>query len=248
MLASEKTCPISWIDRKTGVFKSTIIVIPAKNEESSVAGVIELALHLTGSTVLLVDDASTDNTAREARKAGAKVLSLATGLGAWGALQTGIRYAVKHGYQFVITMDADGQHDARELRTLIAPVFAGDADVAIGGCTDRASGLRKFAWAYLRKLSGLTLEDITSGFRAYDRKAMELLASREATLLEYQDIGVLAMLLEHAMRIREVPVSMELRTAGHSRVFSSWFMVAYYMLQASILGISKRKVREAMVR
>lgn len=84
------------------------------------------------------------------------------------------------------------------------------------------------------------MEDITSGFRAYNESALRLLAGKEASLLEYQDIGVLAQLKRNGLKISDVQVDMCPRTAGHSRVYSSWVMVAYYMVQASILGFSKR--------
>lgn len=223
------------------MFESTVILIPAKNEEASVAKVVETAIACTGARVLVIDDASTDKTIDVAQNAGAIVIPLSVGLGAWGALQTGLRYAVKNNYQYAITMDADGQHDAQDLHALTEPVYSGAANVSIGACISRGSRLRKIAWIYLKHISCLSMEDITSGFRAYDRSAMMLLSGAEATLLEYQDIGVLTMLKEYALDIAEVEVVMASREAGHSRVFGSWFMVAYYMLHASILGISKRK-------
>ena len=221
-------------------FESTIILIPAKNEEASITKVINEAIRCSGASVVVIDDASTDATVRLAREAGAVVLPLSVQLGAWGALQTGMRYALKEGYRFVITMDADGQHEAENLQALFAPVYDGEADVSIGACISRGSRLRKIAWVFLKWISGLTLEDITSGFRAYNERALKLLAGKEATLLEYQDIGVLSQLKRNGLVISEVQVDMCARTTGQSRVYSSWMMVAYYMIQASILGFSKR--------
>ena len=225
------------------MFSSTLILIPARNEESSVAEVIAEVIQHTGCRVVLVDDASTDNTVQMARQAGALVLPLSVQLGAWGALQTGMRFALREGYQYVIAMDADGQHEAADVHKLFKPVREGRADVSIGACVSRGSRLRKIAWVFLKWISDLSMEDITSGFRAYNEPAIRLLASKEATLLEYQDIGVLAQLKRHDLRISEIQVDMCPRTAGHSRVYSSWLMVAYYMVQASILGFSKRSRR-----
>lgn len=222
------------------MFKSVLILIPAHNEAYAVGVVVKEAAEHTNCRVVVIDDASTDDTAAIARDAGATVLSLAVQLGAWGALQTGMRFALQQGYQFVITMDADGQHEAVDLHKLFTPVHNGVADVSIGACTSRGSNLRKIAWVFLKWISGLSMEDITSGFRAYNMAAIEILAAKEATLLEYQDIGVLAHLKRNALTIKEVPVDMNQRTSGHSRVYSSWLMVAYYMIQASILGFSKR--------
>jgi hypothetical protein len=95
------------------------------------------------------------------------------------------------------------------------------------------------AWSYFRLLTGLSLEDITSGFRAYNPSAIELLASAEASLLDYQDIGVLLIIRHRNLRIVEVPVLMDARTTGTSRVFSSWLIVAKYLLQTSLLCLAR---------
>lgn len=222
------------------MFDSTLILIPAHNETASVATIIKAARRETDCAILVVDDASSDNTAHVARQAGAQVLKLPVQLGAWGAAQAGIRYALGQGYKSIITMDADGQHEAKDLKRLFYPIIEGKADVSIGACISRGSKLRKLAWIFLKWASGLSMEDITSGFRAYNQKAMFLLASKESTLLEYQDIGVLTQLRAHNLQIVEVSVKMLPRSDGHSRVFNSWIAVGYYMFQASILGLSKR--------
>jgi hypothetical protein len=163
-------------------------------------------------------------------------------LGAWGATQTGLRYALRHGYTIAITMDADGQHQAAALAALLEPVTKDVADVAIGACTQRGSLLQKFAWGLMKKSSGLTQEDITSGFRAYNSHAIRELASWRATLLDYQDIGVLLLLQAKGMRIVDVKVAMQNRKHGKSRVFHSWLMVIYFMCHSLVLGLSKRKM------
>ena len=86
---------------------------------------------------------------------------------------------------------------------------------------------------------GLELEDITSGFRAYNPAAMIALASREASLLDYQDVGVLLILRRKGLRIVEAPVAMQPRAAGASRIFRSWWVVGKYMLQTSLLCIAR---------
>lgn len=223
------------------LFAATIILIPAMNEEASIARVVQEARQATGAPILVIDDASQDATVELARQAGALVLPLCSNLGAWGALQAGLRYAVAAGYDYAITMDADGQHLADSLLELVRPVHAGEAEVCIGACVSRGTKLRKLAWIYLKRISGLSIEDITSGLRVYGRSAMALLAQPEATLLEYQDVGVLALMKEHGLHICEVQVEMVSRRSGQSRVFGSWLMVIYYMLHTSILGVSKRR-------
>ena len=192
------------------------------------------------SRYVVVDDASSDDTIIKARQAGAVVVPLAVQLGAWGATQTGLRYALKNNYAYAITMDADGQHLAESLPALIKPIINKEADVTIGACTQRGSAARKVAWTLMKRVSGLRLEDLTSGFRVYDRRAIRRLAAWQATLLEYQDVGVLAMLKASGIRIKDVEVSMLPRRSGASRVFYSWTSVIYYMSHTLLLSFTKR--------
>jgi hypothetical protein len=166
-------------------------------------------------------------------------LSLPVGLGAWGATQTGIRYARRHGYAGVVALDADGQHLPGTLPALFAAQARSGASVVIGTCLDRLSHAKRLAWWYLRLLTGLKLEDLTSGLRLYDRRAMDVLAGPEASLLDYQDIGVLMLLARNGLPVEETPVAMRERCSGHSRVFASWLVVARYMMHTTILCIAQ---------
>lgn len=217
-----------------------IVIMPAFNEQGDIAAVIHEVQRATSLQILVVDDSSTDQTAEVARKAGARVMSLSQNLGAWGAIQAGLRYACEKGFDYAMTMDADGQHEAVWINEMFEPVTADQADVSIGCCIRRGSKLRKIAWVMLKFASGLKMEDITSGFRVYNRRAMELLSGKEATLLEYQDVGVLVLLKNSGLRLQDVDVTMLPRTSGTSRVYSSWVVVAYYMAHTLLLGISKR--------
>ena len=221
---------------------SGLVIIPAHNEARDVGQVVQAVRRHCDCPVLVVDDLSTDDTIFEARRAGARVVPLAVQLGAWGAIQTGLRYAEANGYQYAITMDADGQHEAAFLPDLIQPIIDGRADVTIGTCTRRGSRLRKAAWLLMKKVSGLTPEDLTSGFRVYDRQAIETLASWHGTLLEYQDVGVLFLLQSRKLKIRDVEVTMQPRRSGISRIFYSWFSVIYYMSYTLLLSVTKRNL------
>ena len=190
-----------------------------------------------GVDVVVIDDGSSDDTAAIALVNGATVLHAPLWQGAWGAIQTGIRYGVRRGYSAVVTMDADGQHEPSYLPRLIEA--ARDSDVVIAACPSRGSRLRHWAWAYFKFLTGLTLDDLTSGFRYYNARACRLLAAEEATLLDYQDIGVLLLLCRANMRISEIPVAMNPRKSGASRVFSSWWTVARYMAETSVLCLAR---------
>ena len=216
--------------------------MPAFNESDVIADVIDQIRAHCDFPVVVVDDASTDDTAARALLAGATVIPLAVQLGAWSATQTGLRYALRKGYEVAVSMDADGQHKAASLEALMLPVVQGAADVAIGACTRRGSLLRRIAWVIMKRTSGLALEDITSGFRVYNRRAIRQLAGWRATLLDYQDIGVLLLLQSKGLRIVDVKVAMQARTNGKSRVFHSWLMVVYYMCVTLALGLSKRRL------
>ncbi len=218
---------------------SIVVLIPAYNEEATVGMIVAQVRQLWNCPVVVIDDCSTDATARMAHAAGATVLPLTNQLGAWGAIQTGLRYALRQGYRIAVTLDADGQHAPEDIGTLLQPLTVGAADVAIGAFPDRASRARRFAWAYFRWLTGLELGDITSGFRAYNQAAIVVLAAGEASLLDYQDVGVLLILRRKGLRIVEAPVAMQPRATGASRVFRSWWVVGKYMLQTSLLCLAR---------
>lgn len=221
----------------------SLIVIPVYNEQQSIGGVLQELARIESFDVLVVDDASTDDSLQIARSFNSvKVLPLGINLGAWGAIQAGMRYALKHGYQRVLTMDGDGQHHIGEISKLIS---AADADkyasVVIGACTARGSRLRHWAWSYFRKLTGVGIEDITSGFRLYNRDAIRVLSQRRGTLLDFQDVGVLLLMQEAELEVIETNVEMSPRQAGKSHIYYSWFAVAYYMLLTTILSVAKGK-------
>jgi glycosyltransferase involved in cell wall biosynthesis len=213
-----------------------LVVMPALNEAACIGPVIAGARRHENVDVLVVDDGSTDDTVAVARAAGAKVVRAPLWQGAWGAIQTGLRYALRHGYTAVVTMDADGQHEPADLPRLREA--AREADVVIAACPSRGSLLRHFAWRYFKFLTGLDIDDLTSGFRYYDAEACRLLAGEEATLLDYQDIGVLLLIRHANLRVAEIPVAMSPRRSGASRVFSSWWTVGRYMLETTLLCLA----------
>ena len=215
-----------------------LIVIPARNEAATIGAVVGKLRQAGPFAILVVNDCSTDGTAARAAEAGAVLLNPVLPLGAWGAIQTGLRYAEKRGFDCVVTLDADGQHESRFVPDLLEKIRSGEADVVIGAYPERGSPARRLAWAFFRKLTGFEFADLTSGFRAYNRRAIELLSDEEATLLDYQDIGVLLLLRQAGLRIVEVPVSMQLRANGISRVFCSWWAVFRYLLETGVLCLA----------
>ena len=216
------------------------VLMPALNEEAVIGEHIAKVREAVDLPVWLVDDCSTDRTAQCAAKAGARVIKLPARLGAWGATQAGIREAASRGLDFVVTMDADGQHNPRDITALINPIINGEYDVVIGSAPERGSTLRRLAWRMMRLTSGLRCRDLTSGFRVLNQRALSLLAGARASYLDYQDVGVLLMLEQAGLRILEVPVVMPPRENGKSRIFSSWLAVASYMAHTLVLGTIKR--------
>ena len=233
---TQNNCPST-----TSTQLRAVVVMPALNEEASIAKLILHAKRATGLPVWVVDDCSADATVQCASAAGAKVIALPEPLGAWGATQTGLRAACREQFDCVVTMDSDGQHNPADIKRLLEPVANGAADVVIGSCPQRASRLRRMAWRLLRLTSGLRCADLTSGYRALNKSAIRLMASASGNHLEYQDVGVLLMLESAGLNIIEVPVRMPGRMNGRSKIFSSWVAVTYYMMQTLIVGASKRR-------
>lgn len=216
-----------------------IVIVPARNEAMSIGDVVRDAKAHVEWEVVVIDDASTDDTEREARASGASVLRMPFRVGAWGAVQAGMVYALGSGYRMALTMDADGQHPGSAVEAVSAPVLNGASDLAIGVCPERVSSARHAAWVLFRYVTGLTVQDVTSGMRAYNVRAMRVLTSRNAAMLNYQDIGVLLMLREAGLRAAEVDVRMTVRQDGHSRVYDSWWTVAKYLAETFMLSAGK---------
>ncbi len=219
---------------------SILVVIPARDEAATIGQVVGTLIAAGWRHIFVIDDHSSDDTGNIARRAGATVVRPVLPLGAWGGMQLGVRHALARGYRAVITMDADGQHEVQEIPALLTG--GANADVVIGAHLERASRLRRIAWRWFRAIAGFELRDLTSGFRYYSRPAIELLAASEATLLDYQDVGVLFLLRKAGLRIAEVPVSMNPRQTGKSRIFYSWFSVARYMITTTLLCLARWQV------
>jgi glycosyltransferase involved in cell wall biosynthesis len=227
--------------------KRVLIVIPAWNEQASIADVIrEVRGELPGVGVLVVDDGSTDHTAATAAEAGATVARLPYNLGVGGAMRLGYRYGYENGYDVVVQVDADGQHDPRYVPKLVDALdeadfvigarFAGEGDYAVRGPRRWAMTMLS---AVLSRLARTRLNDTTSGFRAANRRTVELLAHWYPVEYLGDTIEVLVRLLRNGYRIRQVPVTMRLRQAGtssHSPVKSTIYLArALFILLLSMV-------------
>jgi glycosyltransferase involved in cell wall biosynthesis len=202
---------------------SVLVVIPAWNEEASIADVVrEVRRTLTHVDVLVVNDGSVDLTGVRAREAGAVVARLPYNLGVGGAMRLGFRYAVEHDYDAVVQIDADGQHDPAFVPQLLDKITAG-ADLVIGarfaGVGEyQARGPRRWAMTVLSKvlsrLSHTRLTDTTSGMRATSRPLVELFATHYPVEYLGDTVETLAMAARRGFRIEQVPVAMRERKTG----------------------------------
>ena len=200
----------------------TLVVIPAWNEAGSIGAVVaEIRARLPDVDVLVVDDGSADTTPGRARGAGAEVLRLPYNLGVGGAMRLGYRYARDHGYGVAVQVDADGQHDPRFVPELVAGLdradlvigarFAGVGDYAVRG--PRRYAMRLLA-AVLSRIAGARLTDTTSGFRAANRRVIELFA--RAYPVEYlgDTVETVVHVARSGLRVAQVPVAMRPRRTG----------------------------------
>lgn len=200
----------------------TLIVMPALNEEEAIGGVIsEVEEKLPGIHVLVVDDGSTDRTASIARSAGATVLSLPFNLGVGGAMRAGFRYALAHGFDNVVQVDSDGQHDPVGVPALVEALA--DADVVLGARFAgegeyTVRGPRRWAMVVLAgvisRLAKTRLTDTTSGFRASGPRAVRLFADHYPAEYLGDTIESLVIAARAGCVIRQLPVAMRPRAGG----------------------------------
>lgn len=206
----------------TTSLEQTLIVMPALNEEESVASVVhEVLSKLPGVSVLVVDDGSTDRTAELAHAAGAEVLRLPFNLGVGGAMRLGFKYALEHGFINVVQVDSDGQHDPSGVPSLVEALdrsdlvlgarFAGEGDYVV-------KGPRRWAMVVLAsiisRLARTKLTDTTSGFRATGPRAVRLFAEHYPAEYLGDTIESLVIAARAGCVIEQLPVAMRPRAGG----------------------------------
>lgn len=203
-----------------------IIIVPCRNEGSRIGKVVGSIYSLyPAARVAVIDDESSDNSAAEATRAGAIVLSHPSNLGYGAALETGYNYALAGDFDLLVQMDGDGQHVAGEIPALLSPVQDGTADLVLGSrylkdpASKASSPLRRLGHTVFSfiifLLTGLRLSDPTSGFQAMNRKALRLFSSGMFPC-DYPDSDVIIMAHLSGLRIKEVPVVMLVRKGGAS--------------------------------
>ena len=215
-----------------------VAVVPAYNESGAVGRVVdEIRAVSPEMEVVVVDDASTDETAAVAEARGATVLRLPFNVGIGGAVQTGFRYALEQGFERAVRLDGDGQHDASELQKLLEPLERGEADLVIGSrfVDDGASyrppfarrlGIRAFA-RLVSLLGGQRVTDTTSGFIALDRAGIELFAREYPH--DYPEVEATLVALRSGLRLSQVQVEMRERETGTSSI--TFVRSLYYIVK-----------------
>lgn len=198
-----------------------LVIIPAYNEEQSIVATMdELLATNTGCDYVIINDGSSDGTLEVCRKNGYNVITHPTNLGLTGGFQTGVKYALAHGYDAVLQFDADGQHVPAYIRPMIGEMESTGADIVIGSrfvsekksFSARMIGSRLIS-AIIRLTTGQTVTDPTSGMRLLNRKMMEEFASRFDFGPEPDSV---AYLMRKGARVSEIQVQMRERTAGES--------------------------------
>jgi glycosyltransferase involved in cell wall biosynthesis len=223
---------------------SYLAVVPAYNEAATVGSVVRaIDEHVPEFDVLVVDDGSTDDTRRIAEDAGARVLHHPFNLGIGGAVQSGFFYALEHGYDYMVQVDGDGQHDPKEIgRLLDAMQEDYTVDMVCGSRflsedetypapVSRRTGIHLFAFIVSR-LVGQRVSDPTSGFRLFARDYPH----------DYPEVEAVLMLHVHRLRMREAPVRMFQRGGGSSSISSGKSL--YYMVKvllAIFVGLARRR-------
>ena len=229
-----------------------LIIIPAFNEAANIVRVIESIIQENKDWhILVVNDCSTDNTAELAAATGkATLISLPCNLGIGGAVQTGIMYAKSGNYDLAIKFDGDGQHIATEINKLIEPILKKEADVVIGSRFKkthtgfRSTFIRRIGIQIISMVSSLLIRkkitDSTSGFRAYNRKAIDFL-ERYYPAFDYPEPEEIILLARNNFKLEEVSADMQERLSGKSTI--SALRSFYYMTKVllAILMVSIRK-------
>jgi glycosyltransferase involved in cell wall biosynthesis len=221
---------------------SLLIVVPAYNEEGAVGGVVQsIREAVPGVPVLVIDDCSADGTIGVARTAGAEVLGLPHHLGLGGCVQAGYKLAYELGYEYVIRVDGDGQHDPRYIPDIFKMLRDSGCHMVIGSRFVENNGNRtgavrtlgiRFFRMVLRPILGRPVRDPTSGFVGVNRSALKVFS--RSFPLEYPEIEALVVLQRKAFRFEEVPCHMRPRRTGRSSITA--LKSIYYIIHV-LLGV-----------
>jgi glycosyltransferase involved in cell wall biosynthesis len=221
---------------------SLLIIVPALNEEGAIGTVVrDVLLNVPFAPVLVLDDCSSDATAARAREAGAEVLSLPHHLGLGGLVQAGYKLAYELGFEYVIRVDGDGQHDPADIPRVFDKLKTSGCEMVIGSRFVNGNGLHsgvirslgiRFFRLVLRPIVGKTVHDPTSGFVGVNRNALAVFT--RSFPLEYPEIEALVVLQRRRFRFEEVPCVMHERLSGQSTITA---LKSIYYIFHVLLGV-----------
>jgi glycosyltransferase involved in cell wall biosynthesis len=214
------------------------VIIPAFNEEENIVSVIEGIQKNSEADIMVIDDGSSDLTVKRAKEAGALVISHPFNMGYGTTLQTGYKYAVKKKYDFLVQIDADGQHDPKYIPALFREVEAGRCDVAIGSrfLSEGHYPLSALKWMGIHMLRFATkfflrekITDPTSGYQCLKRDVLKVF-TKDLFPCDYPDANMIILLHWMAFQIKEIPVAMRPNREGRS-LHEGIFTVMYYFFK-----------------
>lgn len=223
-----------------------LVIIPAYNEQANILETIrDLDTYYPEIDRVVINDASQDKTKEILQENNVNFIDLPVNLGIGGGVQTGYLYAYENGYDVAIQMDGDGQHCASELDKIIRPIIDGTADVVIGsrfltGEGFQSSFMRRLGINFLSNLiwccTRQRIHDVTSGFRAVNRKFIEIFSKEYAQ--DYPEPEAIVAVSKYGGKISEVPVIMRERQNGESSI--STIKSLYYMIKVSLAIIFQK--------
>lgn len=217
-----------------------LIIIPAYNESENIEHVVQhLVMRAPQYDYLIVNDGSTDNTLKICEEQKYQYLDLSINLGIGGAVQAGYVYARKNNYDIAVQMDGDGQHDIAYLEEMLKPLMTGEADIVIGSRFLKKEGFQSSQTrrigigilSFLIKLTtGRRIMDVTSGYRAVNKKFIDIYAKDYPT--DYPEPEAIVTAIMHRGRVMEVPVQMRAREGGTSSI--TFRKSIYYMIKVTL--------------
>lgn len=224
----------------------SLVIIPAYNEQDNILFTVrDLKENAPDLDYIVINDCSTDNTLDILKQNSIPYLNLPIKLGIGGGVQAGYRYAYDNGYDIAIQFDGDGQHDARYLNALIAPIVRGEVNIVVGSRFIERNGfqssaIRRFGISFLSGLihclCGIRVLDVTSGMRAADKKAIAFFVKNYAQ--DYPEPEAILATGLAGLKTTEIPVQMRERQAGVSSINA--VKSVYYMIKVSLALILSR--------
>ena len=224
-----------------------LIIVPAYNESKTIKSVVnQININIPEADILVINDCSNDETEIVLKKENINHINLISNLGIGGAMQTGYIYALKNNYDIAIQIDGDGQHDPYNIKEILRPIQNNDADMVIGSryvekTSYKTTIFRKVGMLYFKNIIKLItnkkINDTTSGYRAVNRKIIELFAKDYPK--DYPEVEVLVKLSKKGCRVLEIPVEMHERKAGLSSITP--IKSVHYMLKVTV-NLMKRAV------